>query len=51
MSPGWYVKVKRYDGGTSIIGRYTDREEAGRFASFKNAEYQSNNYYAEAIKD
>lgn len=43
----WVVKVKRYDGSTSVVTKPSTEEAAQKVADHMNSTYQSSNYYIE----
>lgn len=43
----WYVKVKRYGGGESVIAIRDTKEEADEVADGMNTSYMTDAYYAE----
>ena len=47
MTHEWVVKIKRYDGSTSILRRFSVEEAARKEASRLNAEYQTGTHYVE----
>lgn len=47
MTDRWLTKIRRYDGGGSIIAVHSSRSAAEVDAQLRNRDEQSANYYAE----
>ena len=47
MTYGWIVKIRRYDGSTSVVKQFTLEPMARNYAGRLNEEYQTNTYYVE----
>ena len=47
MNKDWLVKIKRYDGSESVLGRYAYWDDAQSKASKLNRDSQSKQYYVE----
>lgn len=45
----WLLKRKNYDGGESVVTRYSLEEDAQNDADFFNDMYHSSQYYVEAF--
>lgn len=47
----WLVKIRRYDGSTSVLGRFAEWDEAQNYASELNRHVQAKIHYVEAYDE